>query len=80
MILVQETKPKARKKHNCEAYWMVWNTGEMELLDQVKECGGTIKPGQQYVSQTIKDGGELYTWRTCENCHRVAAANELYED
>lgn len=31
-------------------------------------CHATIRPGQRYHYSAWSDGGELYTWKSCERC------------
>ena len=83
ITLIRETKPKARKRYNCDGreQIQVYDVDrEHEDAKRQAELCGDIQKGQTYISQFCKDGGDVWTFKTCLGCNDILEKYKLYED
>jgi hypothetical protein len=87
--LLSEHTPTARKKYPCMAWDFlreaVFDPGELTFAElraiaQAKAAKGYIVPGQKYLRQAIKDGGEIRTFVAIPALHAICIRFEMYED
>jgi len=88
-LLGEETRPVAQKDYDCDASPWIYN-GDMnrdcyeyhELRDIVraKRDGYMIKKGMRYIKQTLKDRGDIYTFRARLDMHDLCLKYDIYED
>jgi len=84
-----ESRPVARKHYSCDACPWVFNgdigpeyytADELLLIDAARADGMKILPGQVYVKQTLKDGGELLTYRARVDMHSLCLKYDMFSD
>ena len=90
MEMVGEVQhPIARKDYDCDASIWIYSgdiTGEYYTFSELRQIvkakrdGWKIKKGQKYIKQTLKDGGELFTFRAREDMHKICVDNDIYRD
>jgi hypothetical protein len=86
--VISESKPVARKKYRCDACEYVLNEvnqgtftiAEYRLIVAAKRNGYAIVPGQQYIKQFNKDGGDTYTFRGIPAMHDLCVKYDLYPE
>lgn len=85
MYLIRRTYPVARKTYRCDAYYWIDQTGYYEDLTeeeqrQVDACNWLIKPGEKYIYEVQKDGGELVVFRANIAMNDICLKYHLYEE
>jgi len=79
--LISETFQAARKEYNCMAcewlfnnladYWDEMTYSEKKAAVRAAQNKERILPGQKYVRQFVRDGGDVYTYRAIPDIHAI---------
>lgn len=85
MEVISVLNPVARKTYRCDAYYWIDHTGYYDDLTeeeqhQVDACGGLIRPGEKYINEVQKDGGELVVFRANMAMNDICLKYDLYPD
>lgn len=89
--VIEETFPKARKKHVCMACDWIRNTVGSDIIEHLSfaEKRAVVKarrnnylvvPGEHYIRQFISCCGEVYVYKAIPEIHSICINNDLYED
>jgi len=79
----------ARKHHDCTAWYWFCRAGyadeeftadERLVIDAVRADRGRILPGQQYMYQVSKDGGEIGVFKARLDMNIICCTNNLYPE
>lgn len=93
-MLIAETRPVARKAHDCMAYEYLDNFGfisspgeigpltysELRALVRARLAGGKIRPGEPYVRQCMNWDGEIGTYRAIPEIHAICSKYGVFDD
>ena len=89
MRLLSESKPVARKRHNCMAcdilseylsdIWQDLTFTEKRAIARARKQGRVIVIGQKYVRQFMVDGTDSWTFKAIPEIHEICLRFELYE-
>ena len=86
--LLSEREPVAKKDHYCMASEWLTNSGmeprDMTLSEakswvRARQNRYKIIKGQKYVNQSMKDGGEFYTFKAIPEIHKICLRYDLYD-
>lgn len=83
-MLIRDARPKAKKKHSCDAFVWIVNSGIYdELTDEEKKafdnCSGSIKPGEVYIYQVQTFDGDFTIFRANIAMDTICHKYDLYE-
>lgn len=73
MRTISHNKPKANKKHICDAWEFIC---EALAKDDPYKCRG-IHKGDIYTNQFNTDGGDVWTFKACSPCLKLAAEADI---
>ncbi len=76
--IINQTNPKANKRHRCDGRWQIKRCAEDIEEAQLGRCSG-INKGDYYITQTIKDDNGIYTWKSCQKCYDIIEKYKLYD-
>lgn len=86
--VIQTKYPKARKDHTCDAcYWLCQGLEfvshnlsfrEKRAIVRARRNGWKIKKGETYVRATVKQDGELATFRAIPEIDQICTETGLY--
>lgn len=91
-MLISESRPKAKKVHDCMAYEWLDNSGDISDLINLmtfsekraiviaRRNHGKILPGQEYVRQFMDWDGEKGTYRAIPKIHAICSKYNVFED
>jgi hypothetical protein len=76
---------KARKDHTCDGFFqidgvMTWHELKCAHGVETPELPHKIEKGEVYHYQVNKDGGDIYTWKSCKRCYDLINEHGLYDD
>ena len=85
---IAQTKPVARKHHDCMASEWVMNSyadckftfSELRTIAKAKKNKFKIKPGQKYIRQFNRDGGDVWTYRAIPEMHQICIDHGIYDN
>jgi hypothetical protein len=89
MDLLSERRPVAQKDYQCDACNWIFNGDigrefyeydELRLIVRARRDKHKIKKGMRYVTQSLNDGGEIFTFRAREDMHDLCLKYDLYQD
>ena len=88
ITVLSESRPIARKEHECMACDFILASGingfgysfsELSLIVKAKRKGYKISKGDKYIRQNNVFDGELYTFKAIPEMHDICVKYELYE-
>lgn len=88
ITVLSESKPVARKEHNCDACNWILNTGidgmgfsisEKRAIVKARRNKWKITKGQKYIRQSNIKDGDLYTFKAIPELHELCLKHDLYE-
>ncbi len=88
-VTLSESKPTARKEHNCDACHFILASGingfgysfsELRAIAKAKRKGYKILKGDKYIRQNNLFDGELYTFKAIPEMHDICINHGLYEE
>lgn len=90
-MLISESKPTARKAHNCMAWEYLDGFGfgdfgheltyaEKRAIVRAKLNGGKIQPGEQYIRQFMNWDGEIGTYRAIPAIHDICIKYDVFDE
>lgn len=83
--MIKSGTRKARKDHRCEGFDQIDNgIGWHELTkfkgESLPPMPHAIRKGETYQFQISADGGEIFTWKSCQHCYDIIMKHELYDE
>jgi hypothetical protein len=88
--LINETKPRARKPHFCEAFQLIqydisqgseieqkFTPEEMAAVEAAKEQNGRIQKGEIYLCQTCEFDGFIYRFKAKPELWEICKKYEI---
>tara|TARA_Y100000780_G_scaffold176831_1_gene162005 strand:- start:7884 stop:8156 length:273 start_codon:yes stop_codon:yes gene_type:complete len=88
VTVISESKPTARKEHNCDACecllapgvnGMGYSFSELRAVVKAKRNNWKIVKGQKYVKQTNTFDGRVFTFKAIPEIHEICVKHNLYE-
>lgn len=88
VTVVSESRPTARKEHDCGACeyllaggvnGMGYSFSELREVAKAKRNNWEIVKGQTYVKQTNTFDGQIYTFKAIPGIHEICVNHNLYE-
>jgi hypothetical protein len=88
VTVISESRPTARKEHDCGACeWLLaygvngmgYSFSELREVVKAKRNNWKIMKGQKYVRQTNTFEGQLYTFKVIPEIHNICLKYNLYE-
>ena len=86
--LLSESRPIARKEHDCMSCEFIINSGwsgddwtpeEQKEVKAALADKWKIKKGERYVRQSVKQDGEIHTFRAKEAMHKICIKYDFYD-
>jgi len=86
--LLSESRPVARKEHECMASDFIINSGwdgddwtpeEQQDIADARHDNWKIKKGEEYIRQTVKQDGEILTFKAKYALHQICIKYDFYD-
>jgi len=88
IVILSESKPLARKAHNCMACDFILSCGvngfgytfaELRLIVKARRNNYKIVKGQKYIRQNNICDGDIYTFKAIPEMHELCLKYDHYE-
>lgn len=88
MQLIRESIRTAKKRHVCDAcFWIInglhdveWTISELRQVVKARRNGYMIVPGDKYIEQIQKDGGDFIVFKALVEMDKLCWKHGLYPE